>query len=148
MTAYALVAYAHYISFMILFAALVAEHLLYRTGLSTAEARRILVLDMIYGISALAMIITGVLRMQIKGNGYEYYLGSHVFLLKLFVFAVIALLSLYPTMHFLKWRAQLRTGVAPTIEPVTARRITMLMRLELLGVLIIPLLATFMAAGY
>ena len=148
MTAYALAAYAHYLSFMILFAALVAEHLLYRNGLTAAEAKRILVLDVIYGISALAVIVTGILRMQIQGNGFEYYLGSHIFLLKLLLFAVIALLSMYPSLHFLKWRRMLGSGTAPAADTVTARRIIMVMRLELLGVLLIPLLATFMAAGY
>lgn len=148
MTGYALAAYAHYLSFMILFAVLVAEHLLYRSELTLADAKRILVLDIIYGLSVLAMILTGILRMLIQGNGFEYYLGSHIFLLKLLLFVMIVLLSLYPTLHFRNLRTVLAAGTAPQMDSARARRVIMVIRLEMFGILLIPLLAAFMAAGY
>ncbi|MDX1804088.1 MAG: DUF2214 family protein, partial [Alcanivorax sp.] len=52
----------HYISILFLFGCLFGELLLWRTGISQTNVRTLLRLDMGYGLSALAVLISGVVR--------------------------------------------------------------------------------------
>ena len=56
------VAYIHYISFMLCFAALALERKLLKTDPSRKEAITILLIDVVYGVAGLALLISGILR--------------------------------------------------------------------------------------
>jgi putative membrane protein len=64
-------------------------------------------------------------------------------------FALIALLSLPPTITFLRWRGAVRNARPPLMDSGTRRRLLTLMVLQaLLLMLVMPLLAVLMARGY
>ncbi|MEH1868617.1 MAG: DUF2214 family protein [Nostoc sp.] len=143
----AIVAYLHYLSFMLCFGALVSEALNLKKELSLNEAWKIVIADTVYGISATVVLVTGILRVIYFGKGTDYYLSNPVFYAKVVVFIVVGLLSLYPTISFIGWVKSLRQGQAPKLELLKLNRLIWLIRIELVGFTLIPLLAAIMARG-
>jgi putative membrane protein len=80
-------------------------------------------------------------------KGAAYYFHSIPFLAKLSLFAIIGLLSIYPTVQFLKWRTAVRQGQAPVLADDTRRRIRRVIHLELAAVVVLILCAALMAKG-
>lgn len=146
MTLIAIAAWLHYLGIMAMMAFLVLEHRLFRPQMSVDEARSLLRIDGLYGTIAGVQIGTGVWRMLLE-KGSAYYMANPLFHAKIALFALVGILSLYPTMKFLRWRTGLRQGQAPQISARTAKTITLLIRLELLGLTVLPLLAVLIAHG-
>lgn len=65
----AVAASLHYLSIFILFALLTAEHLLFKPVLDATSARRLLRVDIAYGISAGLVLATGATRVLWYGKG-------------------------------------------------------------------------------
>ncbi|MBC1225271.1 DUF2214 family protein [Nostoc sp. UCD121] len=143
----AIVAYLHYLSIMLCFGALVSEALNLKKELSLNEAWKIVIADAVYGISATVVLVTGILRVIYFGKGADYYLSNPVFYAKVVVFIVVGLLSLYPTISFIGWVKSLQQGQVPKLELLKLNRLIWLIRIELLGFTLIPLLAAIMARG-
>lgn len=144
----AIAAYLHYLSIFGLFALLSIEHVMFRAELDIAQARRLIVTDLAYGICAGLVLLTGLIRVIWYGKGWHYYLSNSVFHTKVGLFILVGLLSVYPTYVYLNWRNSLQAGQPPIITRRQAFMITLTIRLELLLLLIIPLLATLMARGF
>jgi putative membrane protein len=141
------VAYLHYASFMLIFGALAVEGVTLKPTLSLQDAWKIAIADGVYGLSATLVLITGVLRVLYFGKGSHYYLSNPIFYIKVALFLVIGTLSLYPTFSFLTWIKNLRQGKSPELEPPQVHRLSWIIRLELFGFLLIPLMAALMARG-
>ena len=142
-----IVAYLHYLSFMLCFGALVLEAFNLKKELSLNEAWKIVIADAVYGISATLILVTGILRVIYFGKGTDYYLSNPVFYAKVGVFIVVGSLSIYPTVCFVAWLLDLQQGRAPKLELLKLNRLIWLIRIELVGFILIPLLATIMATG-
>ncbi len=93
------------------------------------------------------MLIVGFLRVVYFEKGASYYFHSIPFLLKLSLFAVVALLSIYPTVEFLSWRKSLKAGKAPVVTHHKLRLMRSIVHWELAGVVFIILSAALMARG-
>ena len=132
-------AFLHHVAAFALVAALAVEFVLIRGELSAASARRLARTDMILGISAGVLLAAGLLRVFYFEKGAAYYFHSATFLAKLVLFALVAALSIYPTVKFLSWRK----GIDPASVPAIRR----ILHLELAGVVLIVLFAALMADG-
>lgn len=143
----AITAYLHYLGFMLAFGALVVESQTLKTDLNLADAWKILVADAIYGLSATLVLITGILRVIYFGKGTDYYLSSPVFYTKVGIFILVSVLSLYPTFSFVSWVKGLQDGKPPTLQPPQMQRLSWLIKGELTGLALIPLLAAMLARG-
>jgi len=142
-----LLAFVHHLGAFALVAALTGELVLVRGTLSVENARRILRFDAAYGISAGVLLLAGLLRVFYFEKGAGYYFHSAPFLGKLVLFAAIGLLSIYPTLEFLSWRAALRRGDVPVVDLAKLRAIGKIIHWELALILPILLLAVLMARG-
>ena len=143
----AIAASLHYLSIFVLFALLTCEHILFRADLDHATAKRLLRIDIAYGITAGLVLVTGAVRVVWYGKGLDYYLHNGLFHTKVGLFLLIGLLSIVPTLTFFNWRNALLAGQAPDISPATARRTIWVIRLELLLLVCLPFLASLMARG-
>ena len=143
----AIAASLHYLSIFVLFALLTGEHILFRADLDHATAKRLLRIDIAYGITAGLVLVTGAVRVVWYGKGLDYYLHNGLFHAKVGLFLLIGLLSIVPTLTFFNWRNALLAGQAPDISPATARRTIWVIRLELLLLVCLPFLASLMARG-
>lgn len=141
------VAYLHYTSFMVAFAALTIEGLTLKLEMSLRDAWKIAIADGLYGISATIVLVTGILRVLYFGKGASYYLNNWAFDLKIGIFIGVSLLSLYPTFSFLSWIKSLRQNSPPELELPQFNRLIWMIRAELVGLISIPLFAAMMARG-
>ena len=143
-----LVALLHHIAAFTLVGTLLAELVLIRQPLTLSSARSLRFIDSIYGMSAMLIIVLGVLRVLYFEKGQDYYLHSHAFMLKMTAFIVVGLLSVYPTMVFLRWGKAVKQNQLPELPQGQAKTIQTLLKLELAGVLFILAGAVLMAKGH
>jgi putative membrane protein len=142
-----IMAFLHHIAAFALTGAIIYEHITFRKDLSLAEARRIQIMDIIYGISAGVLVIVGLLRVFYFEKGAAFYAQNWFFWTKMAGFALAALLSIYPTVRFLSWRKVVARGQVPEISEQDVKRIKMILRLETLAIAIIIFSAAMMARG-
>lgn len=135
----AFMAFLHHLAAFTLVSALAAEFVLIRGELTPATARRLARADMMFGMSALVLLVVGLLRVFYFEKGAAYYFHSATFIAKLALFILVGLLSIYPTVKFISWRK----GFDPTSVPAIRRVI----HLELIGVVLILLFAALMTDG-
>jgi putative membrane protein len=63
------------------------------------------------------------------------------------LFILVGLLSIYPTIRFLKWRPLLNEGKVPEVGEDEFKKIRLLIHLELTGIVLILFAAPLMARG-
>ena len=141
------IAYVHYVSFMICFGALVLERKLIRASPDRGEATAMVVTDIVYGIAALALLVSGILRVIHFGQGSEFYTQNPLFWWKVGLYLSVGGLSLYPTITYILWAIPLRKGELPQVSEALASRLALIINVELVGFASIPFLATLMARG-
>lgn len=127
------------------FGALTLEAFTLKKELSLHETWKIVIADAVYGISAVGILVTGALRVLYFGKGTEYYLNNPFFYIKVIIFLVVGLLSIYPTFSFINWVKDLLQNQSPKLDAIKLNRLLGLIRFELMGFILIPLLATIMA---
>ncbi len=143
----AIMAFLHHFAAFTLTAAIVYEHVTFRKELSLAEARRIQIMDIIYGVSAGFILVVGLLRVFYFEKGPAYYAHNWFFWLKMLGFALAALLSIYPTMRFISWRKLTTRNQVPEISDRELSRIKLMLRLETVAIALILFSAAMMARG-
>jgi len=94
------------------------------------------------------VLATGVARVLWFGKGAAYYMGNSLFHAKVGLFVLVGLLSILPTVMFIKWRKPVKAGQVPEPSARQVALVTWSIRIELLLLLAIPLLAALMARGY
>jgi putative membrane protein len=141
-----IVAWMHYVSIMLMVASLPGEHLLLKPEMDVAQARTLQRLDIVYGASATIVLVTGLLRMFLE-KGPAYYNHHIAFHILFGLFVIAALLSIYPTMVFLRWRADTKAGKGQQLAAAQFRKIQMIVRVEMTLLLLAPFFATWMAHG-
>lgn len=144
----ATVAYLHYLGIMCLLAALVGEHLLLARSLDVSRARQLARIDRVYWLSAVIVVITGLLRMTLFGKGMAFYTGNPLFHLKMTLFGVVLLLAIYPARQFAYLRRLVAETDRPGLDERARRRVVMMLRGGLLGMVLIPLAAALMGRGF
>jgi putative membrane protein len=143
----ALFAFLHHAAAFTVFAALALEWVLIRNELTLASARSIMRADLVYGIAAGVVLVVGFLRVTFFEKGSEYYYHSAPFIAKLTLFLLIGLVSIYPTIVFLKWGKPLKEGRLPDVPKAQLRALRIILHLEQVGIFIILLAAALMARG-
>ncbi|MEB2778252.1 DUF2214 family protein [Algoriphagus sp. D3-2-R+10] len=103
MTSEILLRYLHFICIFAIVGSLVSEHLLLKKELSRKEIKRIATIDGVYGMAALILLAVG-LTLWLGGYGKppEFYTQNFIFHIKITLFAMIGILSIYPTVFFAK----------------------------------------------
>lgn len=142
-----LMAFLHHLAAFTLFAALVYEFILLRKPFSVQTAQSLLQTDQIYGITAVAILVIGFGRALHFEKGEDYYFHSLPFIIKISLFVLVGILSIYPTVKFLSWRSTLKQQQLPQVSEETLTMIRRLIHIELVAVIAIMLCAAMMAKG-
>jgi putative membrane protein len=143
----AVMAFIHHLAAFALFASILFEHLTFKRDLALSGAKRLLAVDTIYGLSALTVLAAGLARAVYFEKGWDYYGANAFFWIKLGAFALAGLLSIYPTLTYMSWRLALKQNILPPIPEFKFRRITWLLRLQMLCMVVILFAAAMMARG-
>jgi putative membrane protein len=134
--------YIHFLSFILLCGSLLAENILIRNSMSRRELGTLARVDALFGLSALTALGAGLLLWFVYGKGFAFYARNPVFHAKLTLFLIVGLLSIRPTVFFLKQRKGNPSDTVPVPSAVLN-----LVRIELFVALAIPLFAVMMAKG-
>ena len=143
----ALVAFLHHLFAFTLVASLVYEFVAFRRGMTLEEARRIQRVDLAYGISAGLLLVVGLLRVFLFEKGLNFYINSPFFWVKMGAFLLVALLSIDPTIRYIRWNRALKENRPPVVSETEYKRTRLLLWLEMAGIVIILLAAPLMARG-
>lgn len=144
----AILAWIHYIFIFVLVGTLFAEFFFYQRTLRVAALQRLQRVDLLYGIIAACVVASGIARVMYSPKTPAFYLHDTIFWTKMVLFVTVGLVSIIPTMHFLRLsRLEPVDGTitAPEAAYATMRKI---LTLEIVLLLFIPLCATLMAHGY
>jgi len=135
--------YLHFVSIFAIVSSLASEHLLLKKELTRAELTRLSRIDAVYGIAAI-ILVAAALTLWLGGIGKPaiFYSKNWIFQTKLTLFVIIGLLSIHPTVFFIKNRK----GDPEAIVEIP-NSVFWTLRIELLLLFIIPLLAGLMAHG-
>lgn len=143
----ALMAFLHHILAFTLTACIVYEFIAYRKNMGIAEMRRIQRADLVYGIAAGLLLIVGVLRVFFFEKGPNFYMNNPFFWVKMNAFLVMGLLSIDPTIRYIRWNRTLQQNEVPEISESEYNRTRLLLGLEVIGIAVILLAAPMMARG-
>ena len=143
----ALLAYVHYAAMVFIALLLFLEFRTCRPGLTAEGIRQLARMDLVYMAAALLALATGVVRLVWFAKGPAFYLYNPVFYIKIALFAAVGLMSIPPTMQFLKWMRAIRSGARNVAEPWQIVRVSRYLAVELALFALIPLMAVLMARG-
>jgi putative membrane protein len=148
MTLEALLAYAHLLAILTMVVFLASEAALCRPEwINPAVVERLARVDLIYGIAAILVLATGFARTWLGAKGMAWYWSNPLLHLKLTLFVVVGLMSIKPTLTYLRWRKALRaTGAMPAEAEVRSTRRLVMIQAHLVA--LIPLAAVFLARGF
>jgi len=141
-------AIGHHLLIFALAGVLAFEIAVLRAGLTARDIGRLGRVDLWYGLLAAAIVIVGFSRVIFAAKGWAYYSANVFFWTKIATFALVGILSIWPTMAIMGWRRTLKREPAFLPGQPSIARIRRFLWAEAL--LFIPILAcaAAMARGY
>ncbi len=148
MTLEAILAYLHLLAILTMVVFIASEAALCRVEwLNAAVVERLAKVDRVYGIAAVAVIATGVARTWWGMKGTAWYWTNPLLHLKLTLFVIVGVISIFPTIRYRRWRQALRTtGALPAEAEIRKTRKLVMLQAHIIAV--IPLAAVFLARGF
>ncbi len=148
MTFEAILAYLHLLAILTMVVFISSEAALCRVQwLNAAVVERLAKVDLVYGIAAIMVLATGVARTVWGVKGTSWYWTNPLLHVKLTLFIIVGVISIFPTMTYLRWRKALRaTGALPAEADIRKTRKLVMVQAHLIA--LIPLVAVFLARGF
>ncbi|HSS06538.1 MAG TPA: DUF2214 family protein [Rhodanobacteraceae bacterium] len=143
----AILAYLHFAAIFTLIWFLAKEWTLLRAGFSSDGLERLARADAGFGIAAGLVLVTGALRAVFGVKGWAFYAHNPAFHVKIGLFVVVGLISIAPTLQFLRWRKALRNNAAFRVRETDWTSARRLVLIELHLVALIPFAAVLMSRG-
>jgi putative membrane protein len=143
----AIAAALHHLAAFLVVACLVAQRLMVTEPMTPGLARKVVALDVTYGLASLALIAVGALRVHFLEKGSGYYFHNALFLAKIGLYCLVGLVSILPTRTYIRWRQTLAKGRTPLFSAERRAKVTLCLDLELAGVAGIIICAALMAKG-
>jgi len=143
----AVLAYLHFTAIFLLFAFMTVEVMLMRGALDQTAVRLLGRVDLWYFGSAIAALVTGLLRLGLGAKGGDFYLSSWPIYVKVGLFFAVALISIKPTLTFVRWRKAFDHDAAFRIGDDERRRVRRYLMIEVHLASLIPVFAVMMARG-
>ena len=143
----ALLAYAHFLAILTMVVFLSSEAALCRQEwLNAAVVRRLVTVDRIVSVAAVAVLLTGVARATWGDKGASWYWHQPLLHLKLSLYVLGAVFAFKPRQAFRRWQRELDAkGVFPGEAEIKATRRSVMIQAHILAV--VPLVAAFLARG-
>ena len=143
----AILAYLHFTAIFVFFSFLVVETMMMRGALDGVAVRLLGRVDLWYFGAAIAVLITGFLRLVYGAKGADFYLSSWPIYVKLGLFLLVGILSVGPTLRFIQWRRMFERDAAWSVPQEERRRVRRTIMIEVHLAAVIPLFAVIMARG-
>jgi putative membrane protein len=141
-------AIAHHVLIFLLAGVLAFEIGAIRSGMTSRDVLRVAQVDIWYGVFAAAILAVGFLRANLAAKGWAYYSTNVFFWAKIATFALVALLSLPPTITIIRWRRALAHDPATTPADADIIAVRRLLWAQAMLFAFIVSFAAAMARGY
>jgi putative membrane protein len=141
-------AIAHHLLFLLLAGVLAFEIAAVRPSMDREDILRVARVDIWYGVLAGAIVLVGFSRAIFAAKGWAYYSVNLFFWAKLSAFAVVGLLSIMPTLEFIRWRKAISGNLSFSPAPHGIRNVRRVLFMEAIFFALIPVFAAAMARGY
>jgi putative membrane protein len=144
----AILQYLHLSAILALVVFISSEAALCRADWMNAKVvERLVTVDRIYSIAAGVVLVTGLIRIYLGTKGASWYWSNWLLHVKLTLFILVGLISIVPTIRFIRWRKALRAdGSLPAPEEVRKARKLVMLQAHIIA--LIPLAAAFLARGF
>jgi len=119
-----------------------------KPGMGAADLRRTGGVDAWYGILAGLIIVVGFARANYAAKGWAYYSHNHFFWAKIAAFALVGILSIWPTIALIRWRRTAKTDAAFAPSDTQVRTVRRFLWAEVFFFALIPIFAAAMARGF
>ena len=148
MTLEAILAYLHLLAILTMVVFISSEAALCRVQwLNAAVVERLAKVDLVYGIAAIMVLATGVARTVWGVKGTSWYWTNPLLHVKLTLFIIVGVISIFPTMTYVRWRKAMRAGGGlPSEGEIKKTRKLVMVQAHLIA--LIPLVAVFLARGF
>ena len=144
----AILAWVHFVLIFALAGCLFAEVFFYRDVLPSSTFERLRRVDLAYGILAGAVVLSGIARVVYSPKTAAYFLHNPIFWTKISLFVAVALLSIPPTLHYLRISSSAQPDGTVRIERRAYAITRTLLFVQVGLLLLIPLCAALMARGF
>jgi len=141
-------AIAHHLLIFALAGIIAFEVATVRIGMGSAALLRLAGVDVWYGVLAGLILAVGFARAVFAAKGWAYYAVNTFFWLKIGTFALVGVLSIWPTVQFIRWRSALRKDETFAPADNAVRTVRRFLWLEVFFFAWIPVFAAIMARGY
>jgi putative membrane protein len=143
----AILAYLHFTAMFLLFAFLTVQVILIRQPLDMRTVRLLGRMDILYFSSAMATLVTGLLRATVGAKGADFYFNSWPIYAKIALFLAVAVVSVKPTMTFIRWKRMHERDAAWQVPPDEQAAMRRLIMVEVHVAALIPVFAVIMSRG-
>ena len=143
----ALLHFAHFACIFVLASLLAGEAFVLRKSLSRERVAQMQGIDRYYGIVAGLVVVTGLLLVFFGAKGPAYYAHNAIFWVKMGLFVSVALISIVPTVAYLRWNGRLGADGSIVLDDSEYRRLRGLLWIQIGLFALIPLCAALMANG-
>ena len=140
-----LLASLHHLLVYAIVAMLVAESVLLGRTVDRSTMQRLAGIDLGYGLCAMLLIAAGVSRIAFGIKAYDFYLHNPWFHAKIGAFLLVGLLSILPTVRFLRWRKALAANPAYLPDAAEVAKMRGIVRFELILLAAVFVFAAAMA---
>ncbi len=140
----------HHILVFGLVSMLITQSVLLRGRMDAGVLAKLGGIDRGYGAVAVLLLVVGLLRVFHGIKGEDFYLHNPWFHAKLGAYLLAAVLSIWPTLRFLRWRKALKAdpGFLPTTAEVCGLHRIVRFELALVGVIFILAAAMARYGGF
>ena len=108
---------------------------------------RVVRIDAVYGMLAGLILLAGGLRLLYGVKGAAFYIHNPLFWTKLGLFVLVGLISIFPTLNYMRWRNVLRADSNALPNDASVKVTRQLIHIELMLLFLMPILAALMARG-
>ena len=148
MTLEAILAALHLVAILTFVVFLSSQAALCRSEwMNAAVVERLVRLDVIYGVAALVMIGSGLARLFWGIKGVSWYVSQPLFHIKITIVVVMAILSIWPSIMFRRWRRNLQaSGALP--DELEVKKVRRLVMIQSHVLPVVAVIAVFWARGW
>ncbi len=143
-----LFAIGHHILIFALAGIIAYEFAVVRPTMTATDIVRVGAVDLWYGILAGLILIVGFARASLVARGMAYYSHNYFFWAKIGTFALVGILSIWPTIQFIRWRGALKKDPAAMPSPTAIAMARRFIWAEVVLFVFIPIFAAAMARGF
>ena len=143
----AILAYLHFAAILSLVWFLAKEWTLLRAGAPHIDTERLASADAGFGVTAMLVLVTGGIRAVYGAKGWPFYAHNPAFHVKVTLFVIVGLVSIAPTLAFIRWRKARRADPGYVVAEAEWKRARRFVMIELHLIALIPLAAVIMSRG-